>query len=356
MPITYNLCQYNKARAIAPLADIRMADFVNAQAALYAASDRKPGFVWRLDGGDESVRPFDDKRIVVGLTIWRDVASLKAFTYDTAHLGMMRRRREWFEPHAVANYVLWWKRAGELPTVAEAEERLACLQENGPTSQAFDFAAPFTSPTTVLGTLGPEGTNSQKAAREYLLRAGANAELRLFDTFEEVATALIDHTLDRALICTAYLKFSALYFERVPELHIAESFVADLHPMVIATRPGQAAGIASFTAQPAILPLVRRYLAEVDYVPAASNASAARDVVARKVDAALTTEVAAMTHGLAIVMRMPPLRIPFAVFERAEVREALPLELAGYFRAPSPARTTPMRFEPAEASDRQLAD
>ena len=355
MPNVYNLCQYNKARTVAPLADPRMADFIGAQAALYAISDRSPGFVWRLGDGVESVRPFYDMQVVVGLSVWTDVSPLKAFAYGTAHGNLMRRRREWFEPHAGANLVLWWKRAGELPTIAEAEERLAYLQEQGSTAQAFDFTTPFAPPSTVLGTLGPEGTNSQKAAREYLLRAGANAELRLFDTFEQVAAALIDRTLDKAVICTAYIKFSALYFERVPELHIAESFVANLHPMVIATRPSQA-GIASFTAQPAILPLVRGYLAEVEYVPAASNASAAHDVVAARADAALTTEVAAVTNGLVIAMRMPPLQIPFAIFERAEVREPLPRELAGFFRAPSPPRAAPERIAPAVAPDLQLAD
>ena len=332
MSITYHLCQYNKARAVAPLDNEAMAGFVATQASLYEASDSAPGFVWRLVDGSESVRPFGDKHVLVGLSVWNSLASLKAFTYGAAHLGVMRRRRTWFEPHTSANYVLWYKREGELPTIAEAEERLACLQEQGPTPQAFNFAMSFGPPTMVVGTLGPEGTNSQKAAREFLLRANANAELRLFDTFEDVAAAVIDRTLDKAVVCAAYLKFSALYFERVPELNITESFVANLHPMVIATRPDHDEGIESFTAQPAILPLVRRFLAKVDFVPAASNASAAHDVLAGKADAALTTEVVAQMLGLEIAMRMPPLQIPFTIFERAEVREPLPRELDSFFR------------------------
>jgi hypothetical protein len=169
-----------------------------------------------------------------------------------------------------------------------------------------------------VGTLGPAGTNSEKAAREYLQRTGIDSDLLLFETFEEVVDRLLEGALDQVVVCTAYLKFSALYFERVPRVRMSEVFVADLHPMVIATRPGFGrADQSSFAVQPAILPLVRHRLDEGQILAAASNASAAHDVADGKADVCLTTEVAAQSCGLEIVSRMPPLQIPFVVFERA---------------------------------------
>jgi hypothetical protein len=327
----FHVCQYNRARAVAALEDPRLADFVRAQDALYAVSESSPGFVWRLTDpadGTGSVRPFEDKLILAGLSVWKDVPSLKSFVYGQAHADLLRRRRAWFEPHAGPNYVLWWTRAGHLPTVAEGEERLAHLRAHGPSVHAFDFKAPYPPPVAVIGTLGPAGTNSEKAAREYLTRTATDGELLLFDTFEEVVERLLDGTLHKAVVCTAYLKFSALYFERVPRLRMTEAFVTTLHPMVVAAKPGSVrSGRPSFALQPAILPLVRRHLAEGQVRPAASNASAAHDVAKGKADACLTTEVAAQACGLEIVSRMLPLQIPFVVFERSNSTEALPCEL-----------------------------
>ena len=155
--------------------------------------------------------------------MWRDVPSLKEFVYGKEHLILIRRRRTWFEAHSSANYVLWWKRAGELPTVSEGQERLAQLRLNGPTLHGFDFKTHFAPPAIMVGSLGPTGTNSEKAAQEYLNRECERGQLLLFDTFEEAAKALLEGSLDRAVVCTAYLKFSALYFERVPRLRMIES-------------------------------------------------------------------------------------------------------------------------------------
>ncbi len=54
----------------------------------------------------------------------------------------MRRRREWFE--RIKLYMaLWWVPAGHIPSIAQAKERLAHLQEHGPTPYAFTFKARF---------------------------------------------------------------------------------------------------------------------------------------------------------------------------------------------------------------------
>jgi hypothetical protein len=41
---------------------------------------------------------------------------------------------------------LWWIPAGTVPTIPEAQSRLACLREHGPTPHAFTFREPFPPP------------------------------------------------------------------------------------------------------------------------------------------------------------------------------------------------------------------
>jgi hypothetical protein len=144
----YHLAQVNVAQLSAPLDAPRLADFVAALDPINALADGAPGFVWRLqteDGDATAIRAFPDDRIIVNLSVWESIEALAGFVYRSDHAGVMRRRREWFEPMAV--YVtLWWVEAGHVPTVAEAKERLEHLEAHGPTPFAFTFRAPFASP------------------------------------------------------------------------------------------------------------------------------------------------------------------------------------------------------------------
>jgi hypothetical protein len=77
---------------------------------------------------------------------WRDVASLNTYVYSSAHVEIMRRRREWFERMAQAFLVLWWVPRGHRPSVAEAIARLELLRAKGPTPEAFTFRQAFPPP------------------------------------------------------------------------------------------------------------------------------------------------------------------------------------------------------------------
>jgi hypothetical protein len=77
---------------------------------------------------------------LVNLSVWQSVETLRAFTYSGPHSDFMRRRAEWFEPHAGPYLVMWWIEEGDIPTVQEAIERLQHLADHGPTGHAFTFA------------------------------------------------------------------------------------------------------------------------------------------------------------------------------------------------------------------------
>ncbi len=142
----YHLVQINIARMKAPLEDPIMQEFVAGLDPINALADAAPGFVWRLqdDSGDAtSLRPFPDDYLIVNMSVWESVASLRLFTYKTAHVAYVRQRKAWFETLDQPIYALWWLPAGQIPTVAEAKIRLEHLIEHGDSPTAFTFGKPF---------------------------------------------------------------------------------------------------------------------------------------------------------------------------------------------------------------------
>jgi hypothetical protein len=133
----------------APLDGPELAGFVAQLEPLNALADQSPGFVWRLqteDGDATAIRPFDDDRVMVNLSVWKSLEALRSFVYATGHLDVMRHRRAWFHRMPDPYLALWWLPAGTIPTVAEAKERLELLAAKGPTTDAFTFRAPFPEP------------------------------------------------------------------------------------------------------------------------------------------------------------------------------------------------------------------
>ena len=144
----YELAQLNVAVMREPLESPGMADFVANLDRINALAERSPGFVWRLqteEGDATALRPMGESTIV-NMSVWKDVASLSAYVYKSAHVEIMRRRKEWFQRSIEAYVVLWWVARGHRPTVDEAIARLAALRENGATPAAFTFRQAFRAP------------------------------------------------------------------------------------------------------------------------------------------------------------------------------------------------------------------
>jgi hypothetical protein len=143
----YELAQVNISRLLAPIDSPLLADFVAALEPVNAVADAAPGFVWRLqteDGNATAMRIFDDSWLIVNMSVWTSVETLSDFVYNEAHRPVMSRRRTWFAKPTEAMTALWWVQAGHRPTVAEAEERLQHLRDNGPTPHAFTMRQTFT--------------------------------------------------------------------------------------------------------------------------------------------------------------------------------------------------------------------
>ena len=149
VPTRFELAQVNIGRLLAPVDSPVIADFMAALDPINALADTSPGFIWRLqttEGNATSLHSFDDELIISNMSVWASIEALRAFTYTSAHTGVMRRRREWFEAYETAYMALWWVPAGHRPTIEEAKERLAALDRDGPTPYAFTFRTSFSAP------------------------------------------------------------------------------------------------------------------------------------------------------------------------------------------------------------------
>jgi hypothetical protein len=144
----YQLAQLNVATLKAPLNSPLLKDFVDNLDRINALAEQSPGFVWRLKGeGNDatSLRPLGDN-VLVNMSVWRDVDALRDYVYKSAHIEIMRRRREWFARPTGSPFALWWVPEGHEPTVAEAVVRLQHLHKHGPSAEAFTFGEAFAAP------------------------------------------------------------------------------------------------------------------------------------------------------------------------------------------------------------------
>jgi len=144
----YELAQLNIALMNEPLESPGMKEFVDNLDRINLLAETSPGFVWRLqtdDGDATALRPFGEN-FLVNISVWEDIDSLRHYVYRSAHVEVMKRRKEWFQKMQEDSTVLWWVEAGHRPNAYEAKMKLQLLREKGANPKAFTFKQPFPSP------------------------------------------------------------------------------------------------------------------------------------------------------------------------------------------------------------------
>jgi hypothetical protein len=145
--MNYHLAQINIGRIKAPLDSPVMAEFVENLDPINLLAEKSDGFIWRLkdeSNNASSIRVYDDDFMIVNLSVWKDIESLFKFVYQSNHTEIFKKRRGWFEQLKEMHMALWYVSAGQVPTVAEAVERLDFLRRNGETPHSFTFKSKFT--------------------------------------------------------------------------------------------------------------------------------------------------------------------------------------------------------------------
>jgi hypothetical protein len=155
--IKWHLAQINIAKTIGVnIADPVMAKFVAQLDEVNALAESSAGFIWRLKddaNNATSINPYNDERIIVNMSVWESYEHLKEFVYHGRHAEVLKQKRDWFVNFGRPFTTLWYVPAEVYPTVADAVERLASLQDNGPTPFAFDFKTRFAAPSSPLESL-----------------------------------------------------------------------------------------------------------------------------------------------------------------------------------------------------------
>jgi hypothetical protein len=142
----YHLAQINIAKSRAARDNKIMKGFVDRLDEINGIADSSPGFVWRLqteEGDATAIQAFDDPLLLVNVSVWENIDSLKNYVYKSVHVELIQDRDAWFKKTQESHQALWWIPKGHIPSVEEAKERLEYLQAHGPSDVAFTFAKSF---------------------------------------------------------------------------------------------------------------------------------------------------------------------------------------------------------------------
>jgi hypothetical protein len=144
-----HLAQFNWATLKHDAGDGRVAPFIDNVARINRLAERMPGFLWRhqfdrraLDRLAKTRKlPFSrGKRFTTTLSVWRDLAALERFAFQTVHARFYDKRSDWFEAPATAYMVMWHVPQGHAPSMAEAVDRAEHLLRQGDSPEAFGWA------------------------------------------------------------------------------------------------------------------------------------------------------------------------------------------------------------------------
>lgn len=147
--VAYHLAQINLAQAKDQMDSEVMKGFVERLDEINALAEASPGFIWRLQdesGNASEIQVFDDPLLLINMSVWQDIDSLKHYVYRSAHVDLLRDRDAWFDKTVQAHQALWWVPQGHIPSEREGVERLQQLQQQGPSAAAFTFARPQLAP------------------------------------------------------------------------------------------------------------------------------------------------------------------------------------------------------------------
>jgi hypothetical protein len=145
----WNIAQVNIGRILGTsMEDPIMKEFVDKLEEVNQLAESSPGFVWRLkddEGNATAIRFDNDARIIINMSVWKDLETLQHYVYKSNHREVLMRRKEWFEHMKEFSAGLWYVPLHSFPSVEDSRFRLKYLREHGPTPMCFTFAKRFSA-------------------------------------------------------------------------------------------------------------------------------------------------------------------------------------------------------------------
>ncbi|MDP0929770.1 prephenate dehydratase [Paracoccus onubensis] len=159
-------------------------------------------------------------------------------------------------------------------------------------------------------TLGPQGTNCEKAARFWVDRLALDAPIVLHQSIERAATEVAVCDAEVMLGVVAYPDLHSVMYTHVRTMRLLDLFIMNTDEMVMAVPPGRDTEpriCVTHPAPQALLPerIQRRFVA--------STALAAQECACGRAEGCITTLAAADRHGLRVLHRYGPVPMGFTI-------------------------------------------
>lgn len=150
----YLLAHANILRLKAGFDSPVMSDFVSKLDYLNRLAEKSPGFVWRSKSDtsdlEETFSVFQDRYLVLNMSVWASVDDLKNFVISPSHMEMMTQRNRWVQESEYPTTAMWWIRENARPTARTSKAALQTLAKHGPSIEVFTFAQVFSKPKTLV--------------------------------------------------------------------------------------------------------------------------------------------------------------------------------------------------------------
>lgn len=161
---------------------------------------------------------------------------------------------------------------------------------------------------THLHTLGPSGTNCERAAKEWFARREMIGNVVLHSTLESTIDVMPFDGSAALLGCVVYPDLHTLVFGNLERMVLADVFITPTFNMVLAARDPRA--LATVSSHPAPQHLVP---GSATTALTSSNSQAALDCAAGRTDGCITTLPAAQRNGLTVVHDFGPVPMGFTI-------------------------------------------
>ena len=136
------IAQMNWGKLKFSLKDKRMAEFAASLNKVYNLAENHQGFIWRISDSQCQLQLSNlgfDKFISSTVSVWKDLDSLRDYTYNSLHGIYLKRSSEWFKKIDGPQLVIWNVEDDYQPTFRESFDRLEYLKNNGPSDYAYGW-------------------------------------------------------------------------------------------------------------------------------------------------------------------------------------------------------------------------